>query len=223
MRTLPFVAGSASAAAHMSERVELLKWLGMALMLVDHVGRFWGVHVPAWQVLGRGAFPLFALAFGYALSVVPDARSLLLRLVACGLLAEVLGAWSLTKGWPVNVLFTFAACTYLLHRLRCARSPWAMIWPSVVVFLVSPAFEFGLAGVALVLAAWWYFARPSWRGAVAVCLAGVLLVGINGDWFGTVWCGLGLLVLRLPLGLPRVRRAFYVGYVAQWPVLWVFA
>jgi len=213
-----------SRAVPLSERVELLKWLAFALMVVDHLGKFAHVQLPGWVFLGRGAYPFFALAFGYALSVVPDARALLVRLVACGFVAECLGAWSVTRGVPVNVLFSFALCAYLLHRLRVAKSPYSMIVPVLLVYLLAGATEYGVAGVLLIASAWFYFCSPSPLRAGMVAVASVFLVVPNGGmWWGSLWSVVGLALLFLPVGLPRVRRVFYVLYVAQWPALWVLS
>lgn len=221
MRTSSSAAFKAAfSASPLTERVELIKWLALVLMVVDHAGRYAGYASPAWVFLGRGAFPLFAISFGYALSVVPDARALMLRLLAFGFLSEVLGAWTVTRGAPVNVLFTFALCAYLLHRRRVVSSPAGMIIPGVLVYLVAELAEYGIAGVMLTCAAWWMFTKPSVvRAAVVLVVSVFLMVPNRGMWFGSLWAAVGLLMLLLPVGLPRIKRVFYVAYVGQWPLL----
>lgn len=221
MLTLPSVAGEFSArGVPLSQRVELVKWLGFALMLVDHAGRFLEWHVPSWDLLGRGAFPLFALAFGYGLSVTTDCRALLLRLVYCGTLAEALGAWTITGG-QLNVLFLFALAAWQVHLMRAGSSVARRVFALSVAVLIAEGTEYGIAGLALVMACWWFWCGASRGRAGGVLLVSALLVIPNNSFLGTWWVAAGFLLLLLPVGVPRIKRAFYIGYVAQWPLLWV--
>lgn len=214
--TLPSATGSP--VATVSERVELLKWLGVALMLLDH-GKYLGLVAPEW--IGRGALPLFALAFGYALNVVPDTRALLVRLLYAGVCAEALGAWALT-GSDLNVLFLFALCTWLAHARRSC-TPTGYFVRVALAFAFSPLVEYSAGGLLLVLAAQWFMDRRSLSSAAAVVAASLVLVVPNDSLWATLWVIFGMAMLAAPLGLPRVRRAFYVVYVAQWPILWVLS
>lgn len=220
MLTLPSVAGEFSGrGVPLSERVELLKWLAVALMLIDHAARYLDVQFPGFQVLGRGAFPMFALCVGYALSVVPDARGFLVRLLYAGVMAEALGAWAITGG-QLNVLFLFALCAWLVHLERAGRSVTrrAICWG--VAILLAELTEYGIAGLLLVMASLFFWRSTSWQRAGCVLLSSVLLVVPNDSFLGTWWLGAAFVLLLLPMGVPRIKRAFYWVYVAQWPVVW---
>lgn len=222
MRALPSIAGEfTTRGVPLSERLEFVKWLGVALMLVDHAAKFAGWETPAWQLLGRGAYPLFALAFGYALNVCPDVRALLVRLLYCGLLAEVLGAWTVTGGSPFNVLISFALCAYLIHKRRAGSGPVRLAIAGVFVWLVAEFTEYGVAGVLTTLAACWFWGAPSWARAGLLLAASVLLIVPNGVWWATPWLVVGIGFCFAPVGVPRVPRVFYWLYVGQWPVWWV--
>lgn len=212
----------AFARSELSERIEVVKWTAVALMLADHLAKFAGIGVPAWWWLGRGAFPLFCLAMGYALSVVPDARGFLRRLVVWGFIAEIAGAWSLTRGLPLNVLFLFALCAWVVHRVRIGPTRWGWVWIGLVSLMCAELTEYGIAGFALVLGCWYFFQRPSAGRLVLMLGLSLLLVYGNKSFVGTAWLAAGALMLMIPAGLPRVRRVFYVVYAAQWPVLLLF-
>lgn len=221
MLTLPSVAGEFSArGVPLSERVELLKWVAFAFMLVDHAGQYLGVELPAWNLLGRGAFPLFALTVGYGLAVGPDTRAMLLRLIYCGTMAEVLGAWSVTGG-QLNVLFLFALAAWQVHLSRVSASLARRAVALALAIVLAVATEYGIAGLVLVMVCWWFWCGTSRTRALCVVLVSLLLVVPNYSFLGTWWLVGGLALLLLPVGVPRLKRAFYWGYVAQWPLLWV--
>ena len=71
--------------AYTSSALSVLKWLALALMVVDHVEAFWFQRSFDSQ-LGRLVFPIFACVLGYNLARVqlgrPDFDAILLRLLA---------------------------------------------------------------------------------------------------------------------------------------------
>lgn len=202
----------------LADRMELLKWLGFATMIWDHTRYLGGA--PGWEVIGRAALPFFALAFGWALSVVPDARALAWRLWIAGVLAELLGAWTVSIDPRVNVLFLFALCATLEHSRRAARTQWRYLLTWLWVLPALNFVEYGIAGLALVMVSGWAFSQEkrTWRHNLVVLATSVLLLMPNNSFLGSLWTAVGLASLALPIGLPRWRRAFLVGYVAQWPV-----
>lgn len=219
---MPLSATSRPFAASLSERIELVKWLAVLLMLWDHSKYVY--PLPGWEFLGRGALPLFALAFGYSLTVAPDLRGLLTRLLFCGFAAEVAGAWVVTGGGKLNIMFLFAACTWLAYARRAGASPVGYLLRWAVVVVLSPLFEYSLWGVVLVVACTWYWGRPSPRRALVVGVVSLLLVVPNYSFWATWFLPVGMgLAHWSPTGLPRIRRALYFVYAGQWPLLWVLS
>lgn len=222
MPALPSIAGEfTTRGVTAAERIEAVKWFGVLLMLIDHAAKYLQLAAPGWQVLGRGAFPLFALAFGYALAVAPDVRSVLRRLLAFALAAEAMGAWSITRGMPLNVLFSFALSCQVVHAARAGASPWRWARLLVLVWIGAHFVEYGAAGVLLTLAAWWFWRAQSWTRLVVLVAASVPLVIWNYTLFASAWLIVGVAVCFSPIGFPRVRRVFYWVYTLQWPLLWV--
>lgn len=206
-------------------QIEALKWVGLAAMGLDHVGRFLlGAGERSWVFAGgRLAFPLFALALGLNLARPGDAAGRARRTGAR------LAAWAavsvlpsiLMRGHPqvLNVLATLGLGTALA---------WAFVAPvrlstglavCATAVLAARWVEFGLAGVLLVPLVFLALHR---REAGLWWAVGALLVALawhNGraGGLGAAACTLAvtplaLAVRALPLRVPATGRLFYVLY-----------
>lgn len=211
-----------------SGALSALKWLGLALMTVDHVDAFIYQRELGTQ-LGRLVFPIFGfvLAYNLARPVVDQAgrARLLRRLLVIGLvalpfhaqLATHFGGW-----WPLNIMVTFAAFVGIVDLLE--RKDWAL---AVAVFVLAGAFvEYWWPGLAFCVACWWLY--RSTRSDVPLRLS--LVVGTCGAlvWAnGTHTALLALPVIALASGLdvrlPRLRWAFYAYYPAHLAVFWLLS
>ena len=215
------------------ESAELLKWLGAFFMLVEHVATFcFDIPDGVTHALGRLAFPLFLAGLvlttpGTRALRVERTAELALRLAFWGALAQCAGFF--VRGLlPLNVLFTFSAGAGLVW---CCASRGVWRFPLAVLIVGAGWFcEFGWAGVgvvAITMRAANAFVddvalrdtRSQWVLTVAGWAAGLSFGAVNA-WNGNVWACFALVVvavvLRLGVGLPRVRHVFYWVYVAQW-------
>ena len=106
--------------------LEALKWIGLAAMLGDHVDKaLFDDGLAALSEIGRIAFPLFALVFGYNLAR-PDGdwadtyRRVLRRLLLFGIIALPFSVLAFER-WdllPLNILFTLALGLGLVWCIR---------------------------------------------------------------------------------------------------------
>lgn len=139
---------------------DVLKFLALVLMVLDHANRALGLHEPVLLLLGRGAFPLFALLWGYNLASRPVRQSQATRLWLWAIIAQP-GYWLVMRhdGLAItdpNILFLFAAVT---QALALASLPMHKGTPNPV-----------LAGGVL-LALWWaYGATGGNYGAAGILL-----------------------------------------------------
>jgi len=210
-----------------SGQQEVLRWVAIVTMVVDHVG---AVLVPPAQALplravGRVAWPLFAflLAYNVARRGVDPRRYLAPLLVWCAV--STVPHYLAFERPVVNILGTLflgAAVLALLTRREEleARSP-LLLPAGLAAALVASAFvEYGPPGVALVVA-WWWALRT---GEPASWLVAAGLVPLqNYPW--AVWPAtlaalpLPFVVARLPVGLPRSGRLPWLFYPAHLAVL----
>jgi len=220
--------GERSVALH-AGAMAILKLVGVALMVGDHINKhLLQGRVEALYDAGRVAFPLFALIFAFNLArpgflSTGPARRTLLRLIASGLVASIpfialghlVGGW-----WPLNILFTLTTALGVQMLWHQGGLPPKVL--AVMAFVVGGGLvEFWWPGVGLVLAASAYFRRRSGGAAIAGALCFALLCWINGNaWaLASVPLMASAAVFDLPNpGLPR--WAFYAVYPGHLAILW---
>lgn len=198
-----------------SGSIEAIKWLALAAMVVDHVAAvFYDRDVPLWaEVVGRLAFPMFAIVIGYNLSRLgADLGRALNRLALFGLLALPFHAYlfSILDGWwPLNVMFTFAVAVAVVQALQLNRPAVAL-----AVFVVGGALvEYWWPGVALVVVTWMAAGskRPS-RYAVPAVITLAALCVVNGNLWALGALPLVVVLVQVAPYVRRSRWAFYVVY-----------
>lgn len=196
--------------------LQLLKLVAVGLMTLDHVNtHLWGGGSQVAFYLGRVAMPIFAVVFAFNL-----ARSgaldrlvferLALRLIGFGALACV-PYMALNGTWPLNILFTFLialSVCLLVDRGRLRMATFCFLTGGVLV-------EYLWFGVALVVAAWWYFKQPSPLRMTVLILAWASLVAVNGNHWALLAIPVVSILSRSSLDLPRNRWAFYLYYPAH--------
>lgn len=203
-----------------SAQQELLKWLAVALMTLDHANRaLWPFQ--GWVfALGRLAFPLFAFRTAYNPAVRGvSARRYGLPLLAFGALAQFPAMGALDHGpLPLNIMFTlllgvtFLPAVRLLRRFMpgwLAAANVTLVWGTL-----ARSAEYGPAGVLLVPAFGLLLSSPS---VVTFTLAAFLTLAAN-LFVPTALVPLALPLLvwgaaQLKLGpFPRLRWAAYAFY-----------
>lgn len=209
--------------------VEALKWVALVLMTVDHVNKYlFNATLPIAFEVGRLCLPIFVTLLAYNLAR-PGAFErgahvrTMLRLTAFGIIATVpfVALGGLAGGWwPLNVLFTLLLITGALYLVE--KGGTTSFWLAAVLILVGGALvEFWWMAVALGLASWWFFKRPSWASAAAVVLACASLWIPNGNGWALAALPLIVAASRLDLRVPRLKWAFYAFYPAHLAALWL--
>ncbi|HSW16069.1 MAG TPA: TraX family protein [Ramlibacter sp.] len=216
---------SAPLAGFTDGQLEALKWIALASMFLDHVGRLvlgYGQHTWVFA-LGRIAFPLFALVLALNLAREGDRAGRALRT------ARRLALWCaiaivpsvLARGEPylLNVLGTLALgamlCWVFTADVRPNLRAGVFAFAAVGCWFV----EFEVGGVFLVPAIFLWRTRGL-REAGALAAVLLLLVGWLNGYFGG-WpafagtmsaAAIALLVRQWPVRMPRLKAAFYVIY-----------
>lgn len=204
--------------------LESIKWLAFALMVFDHLARYaiTGLGPLPW-LLGRLVFPLFALALGLGLARRRAYGDVFLRLVVWGAVAQAAMLWAAPGTLKLNVLFTFA-CGLVVAEAAIKPRRISRLLFAVAAVVAACTAEYGPIGAVLVATGVWYGRAHAervmhWPSSLAFAAMVLLLTPINGTAFAVVALPVAWTLTRWPLEIPRVRRLFYAGYVAQWCVV----
>lgn len=190
-------------------------------MVIDHVGVFLFPEVFALRVIGRLAFPLFALLLAYNLVVREVHPSVYLqRFILWAVVAQI--PYTLAFGLRGSIMVTL-----LLGFLAVTLPGAYRALPALAAFVVP--IDFGVWGVVLILAAavWFRFPNGATLAGLLVSLAAINPLAVPfmvASWLAlAVFYGVRLLdvdVRRLPW---QFGWWFYPAHIAILWAVWRFA
>jgi hypothetical protein len=205
--------------------IEAIKWLGLGLMLADHINKY--VFESNYTVvydLGRLAMPLFMMAFAYNLARVKgDKQStykrIIKRLFIVGAIATppfiaIGGTW--VGWWPLNILFAFLAVTAILYCYDIYGEQWAFLLFAVSGFFV----EFFHPALLIGIGTWAYCTKPSGWAALIVVVGFMLLGAINQNYWAIAALPVSFFLSRIDIPVKRFQWAFYVFYPLHLTMIW---
>lgn len=198
---------------------DLLKFLALALMIIDHVGAFFMDNNEIWRAIGRGSAPLWFFLIGYAPRQRVD--------VALVTAAAVLTIGQLYFGralLPVHILWVFIAWRAVLfladtHPQLAQRWGWLAALALLLLDpIIAPYWSYGTLGLVF---AWLGFARSRGQidGQNFLLLLGIVLAcyviteSLYSQFTTTGFYVTALLALAI---MPMVAQ-FRLGAVAGWP------
>lgn len=209
-------------------QLELLKWIGVVSMFIDHFGR----HLFDWSFetivfgAGRLAFPLFALVLAYNLTRPGDqaarAKRIALRLALACAVATPAAIWARGEPMYINIFGTLGLGTALCWVFASHSN---LLWRFVLCGLVAIAslyVEFGPIGVGFVATIFLWQFKPR-HATVALAVIMLLALTYYNASLGMVYGLVGTLavlplawaVTYVPIALPRMPWVFYAVYPAH--------
>lgn len=177
-------------------QLDMLKLIALMAMCLDHLNTaLWWRSAELWM-LGRMAFPLFALVWGYNLARRPVSQASLNRLWLWAVIAQP-AYWLALKGsggafFDLNILFAFAVAG---QWVKGAQSQF--IWPImlavvlILAYLPLSSMSYGVTGIVMLLASFSLFNEWAprrrkiifglWAGSVlAINLSAGLIYALAG-------------------------------------------
>lgn len=225
-------------------RIDAIKLFALACMIGDHFNTiFCNREIAILYILGRLAFPLFAVVFGFNLARNPNRlQDTTRRTFIAGvfsqpfyMLAFAHQAW--VPWYGLNILFAFGAAGMVLLLWRkqtffsCAG---AVLFLAGFSVLLEPD-SYGLAGLVLILSSYYCSVHAATRKAVigsVVWWTALLIINRHHIVFMIgiaflVWIAINLCVLfdyvKSIQGRFMPRRAFYWIYGGHLALLWGIA
>ena len=210
--------------------IELLKWIGLVLMMLDHINTFiLNGKYPFLFEAGRVVMPLFAFVLAYNLARTSKNESVykrvMQRLLIYGVIAtpffiaihsvNVMGlSW-----YRLNILFTLLVSTICIYCLEKGDS--VSFSAFIVVFVLGGAFVEFLHPAILFTVFAWQYCRSGKKQCLLLMLLMVFPIGIiNRSMSGAFSLALIFLVSKVDINIPRAKNFFYAFYPVHLSVLY---
>ena len=199
--------------------IELVKWIALTAMVIDHVGELLldqGKFSPAYHV-GRIAFPLFAFVLGFKLStktnVAEPASLRTVKRLFVWALISFLPFYAVTgRLWPPNIFFTLGLGALACWVQIAALLPWRRWLAYFAIFLASFGCDYFAPGVFLVFSICAMYRRPSVQAFGASLLCSVVLAFANWSPWTLMAIPIAALAHGVSLNVPRLKWFFYASY-----------
>ncbi len=199
--------------------VEVLKWLALVLMVLDHVNtHLLGSNEPWMFATGRIVMPVFSLLLAYNLARgrAGAAWRTSRRTLAFGVLGTP-AFWALHGGWwPLNILFTLSAAAAVIALLQQHRTGAALLLGWLAGFVV----EFWWPAIGATVAAWYWWRSPTWRPALLWVLCMLALTPVNGNAWALAAVPVVATAAALKLHAARMKWIFYIAYPLHLTIIW---
>ena len=131
---------------------EMLQWIAMLTMLIDHIGIVWFEDEAIYRIIGRLAFPIYAYFVVQGMTYTSNRRRYVLRLAVLAILSQ-LPFSLLFHTFSLNVIATFLLAVLTMYGFAEALHPikrWGSLVAGAVVLLVVPC-DYGLYALLLML------------------------------------------------------------------------
>ncbi|OSI14496.1 hypothetical protein BWD09_10360 [Neisseria dentiae] len=193
-----------------SSQLEVLKWIAVVTMTLDHVGVFFldgNILFTPFRIIGRMAFPIFAFLVAYHLYYysLNKMSNYIKRMFWFAVISQVAFIFAYgVKGFPIllNILFQFLAFSVLIYCIRSANNMkqaqdkqhkwrWLGIFTGLfLIFIISSAAEYGLGGIILCSTCYAYFyLAESFKKIGKIIGALLILLSSIAVNFGIVFYG----------------------------------
>ncbi len=158
---------------------ELLKWVAVVTMTVDHVGVVLYPEYTVLRIIGRLAFPLFAYLLVLGIKSTRNLRGYFNRLLFFAFVSQV--PYALANGiepWvKLNIFFTLALGMIMVYFIE--RSSIAFVIPLIVSVIVP--IDYGVYGTTTVLLL--YLLGKDWKIGAGIFVLINLVLALYGTWY----------------------------------------
>jgi hypothetical protein len=127
---------------------ELLKWIAIITMTIDHSGAILYPEISVLRSIGRLSFPLFAYLLMLGMENTRNIRNYFIRLFIFALISQVPFFLALDYGpfESLNIFFTLSSGLLFIHFFK-KNSLFTLV--PLLVSLVLP-FDYGIYGIAVI-------------------------------------------------------------------------
>lgn len=190
-----------------NSRNDLLKFIAVIAMIVDHIGSIFLPQFIFLRVIGRIAFPIFAASIAEGYQYTKNFDKYILRLLGFGIISQIPFAMLFEKN-ELNVMFTFVLALMLIFFLDRKNYFFA---GAILVLVYFVDTNYGMYGVAM--SAFFYFLRSKkiWL-IISLCAITIWYC----LYYSNVWqlfaLGGFLAAMYLPRDLIKIKLPRYFFY-----------
>ena len=184
---------------------ELLKWIALFTMTIDHIGLILYPQIPVLRIIGRISYPLFAYLLVLGMSSTHDPGKYFNRMIYFALLSQL--PFAIANEIPIwqhlNIFFTLSLGIILIYLLD--RNNILLLVP-IIAAVIIPV-DYGAYGLATIL--FLYIMRSFRRTGV------ILFIALNLTLipFETTYQPLAL--LALPIILLHIDGKLTLGHSGE--------
>jgi len=208
---------------------ELLKWIAIVTMTIDHLGAILCSDYTVLRIVGRLSFPIFCYLLILGMESTKKLRNYFIRLFLFALISQV--PFDLAFGFKpfehLNIFFTLSSGVLFIHF---HRNPLVSLLVVLAHFL---NFDFGPYGIALI-GCMYILKQNTEYGIVSIALLNVLSLLM---WNTQIYSLLALpIILLYKSGFLKIQRKlngniayplwrkylFYVYYPSHLAMLYLF-
>jgi len=202
--------------------IELLKWLALALMTVDHINKYlFNGTIEIMFNVGRLAMPIFLYVLIFNLARPGQTNNINKRLISrvfiFGVMATIPYIALSGRILPLNILFTLLSLILIINLLDNKKIILAFIATAVFGYFV----EFSWAAMVLGISIWVYIKTKNPLSAIFVILSCASLYFINGNFWALASLPLIAVVSEFKIKIPKYKWVFYIFYPSHLFALWL--
>ena len=158
---------------------ELLKWIAILTMTVDHIGAFLFPELDFLRWIGRIAFPLFAYLLILGMESTRNPQRYFLRLFLFALISQVPFFLAANYG-PFESLNIFFTLSFGLMFVYFFKKGSVIAFAPILLSLILP-FDYGIYGIALIGCMYMLTKNPKFGAILMVFLNLLFLVYWNSQ------------------------------------------
>jgi len=208
-----------------SSHIEILKWLALFFMVIDHTGYILSGDNYIFRSIGRLSYPIFGFVLAHNIYYFTKSLPhMLLKLFIFGVITQPIALLAMPVAYSgsLNILFSFLASGIIIFAYRCKNISYKLlIYP--VGFLLSFVSDYGLFGMLMVFSFYLFFETKK-HNYIFLSIIFILFSEINHFPMWVIIPAILApsipLMIRMPYIIKRSpKNLFYLMYIFQFLLL----
>lgn len=184
-----------------SNQIEILKYLAITTMLIDHINTIVFYDTFILKVIGRLTLPIFSiiLIYNYIYNT-KNKLSYIYRLTIFGIISEPIFQYvfhDYYDTYTLNIFFTFSLSLLLIYiyetkisNIKYFQKLISVFLIIILIYIISIFISYGIFGILFILSIYIYLKNQKVFNLVVCCILGII---INLKW--SIYGSISILLL----------------------------